>query len=334
MERLKYQMKNIRRDKMCILTFLLPIVVGIAIHFLSDLSLQNIGGTSFAGLKGNLSEEIVLWLEQIGTYTEYETLDALEIAINEPSTQMIGVLENGHGLHTLLSGDELEVNKIIGNTLPSLYQNRENITGAKTTLIPLKTDNSGIKSLFIAITLVTAMFMGCTFNAMNMIAEKEDGISFINQILPMSAKTYIIQKTALGFIGGFLSTLITALICIRINPMQIIPFMIIMILSAYIAALIGLYIGRHSEGLMIGLVYIKMIMIVFLAPPILVYITVSPSSPVFYLSYILPSSATFYALMDILSGQSQDLWVAIIILLSHSVLWSIVYLLVERHHRL
>lgn len=329
MDSLKYQIKNIRRDKMCILTFLLPIVVGIAIHFLSGVSFQNIGETAFGGVKNDLSKKTVLWLEQNGTYTEYETLAELKNAVNQPSTQMIGVLKNGDGLRTLLSGDELEVNQIIGNTLPSLYKNRENTDDFKTTLVPLKTDNSGIKSLLIAITLVTAMFMGCTFNAMNIIGEKEDGISFINQILPMSVKTYIIQKTALGFIGGFISTVITALICIRLNLMQIIPFIIIMILSTYISALIGLYIGRHSEGLMIGIVYIKMIMILFLAPPILVYMVVSPNSLLFYLSYILPSSATFYALMDMLNGQSQDLWIAIVILFSHAVLWSIVYLMME-----
>lgn len=67
-----------------------------------------------------------------------------------------------------------------------------------------------MKSLLIVITLVTAMFMGCTFNSMNMIGEKEDGVSLVNQILPMDARTYIFQKLALGCIGGIASTLATA----------------------------------------------------------------------------------------------------------------------------
>lgn len=41
MEKLKYQLKSIRRDKMCILTFLLPVVVGIVIHLLSGFSFQS-----------------------------------------------------------------------------------------------------------------------------------------------------------------------------------------------------------------------------------------------------------------------------------------------------
>ncbi len=31
-----------------------------------------------------------------------------------------------------------------------------------------------------------AMFMDCMFNAVNMIAEKEDGVALVNEILPMS----------------------------------------------------------------------------------------------------------------------------------------------------
>lgn len=329
MRSLKYQLKNIRKDKMCVLTFLLPIVVGIAINFLSGMSFQNIGEISFAGLKNDLSEETILWLKQNGTYAEYDTITELENAVNEPSSQIIGVLKNGNSIRTFLSGDELEVNRIAGNTLPQLYQNRDTTTDFRITKIPLETNNDGVKAILIAITLVTAMFMGCTFNAMNIIGEKEDGISFINQILPMTVKTYVIQKTALGFIGSFISTVFTALICMKLNVAQIIPFIIIMILSTYISSLVGLYIGRHSEGLMVGIVYIKIIMILFLAPPILIYLTVSSESPLFFISYLLPSSATFYGLMDMLIGQSKNLWIVITVLLSHTVLWSVIYYLME-----
>lgn len=48
------------------------------------------------------------------------------------------------------------------------------------------------------------MFMGCTFNSMNIIGEKEDGIALVNQILPMNTRTYILQKLALGFGGNYI----------------------------------------------------------------------------------------------------------------------------------
>lgn len=49
------------------------------------------------------------------------------------------------------------------------------------------------------------MFMGCTFNSMNIIGEKEDGIALVNQILPMNTRTYILQKLALGFGGNYIN---------------------------------------------------------------------------------------------------------------------------------
>ena len=41
-------------------------------------------------------------------------------------------------------------------------------------------------------TLITAMFMGCTFNAMNIISEKENGVTLVNEILPMTSRQYVI----------------------------------------------------------------------------------------------------------------------------------------------
>jgi hypothetical protein len=80
------------------------------------------------------------------------------------------------------------------DTLSQLYENRGKEFEYDRTVVPVPNDNDGLKSLLIVITLVTSMFMGCTFNAMNNIAEKEDGVAFINRILPMTTKTYMMQK--------------------------------------------------------------------------------------------------------------------------------------------
>lgn len=330
MRNIKYQLKNIRKDKMCIMTFLLPIIVGIAINLLSDFNFQNIGETAFASYKNNLSQETISWLNKNGSFKEYNNLKELNAAINEPSTQVIGVIEENGNISTIISGDELKINKTIAKTLPRLYMDKSSISSIEVNKVDPKSNNDGLKSILISITLVTAMFMGCTFNAMNIISEKEEGIYLINKILPMTSKTYILQKTALGFIGGFISTIITAFICVHLESSQIIPFIIIMVLSTYISALIGLYIGKYSEGLMVGIIYIKIIMILFLAPPIIIYMMVSQNSPIFYLSYLLPSSATFYGLMDLLSGNAQNLLSVIFVLSLHSILWSLMYIFIEK----
>ncbi len=327
---IKYQLKSILRDKMCILTFLLPIIVGIAINLISGVSFQSMSEISFGVLKNNISAETAVWLQSSGNVTEYETLSVLHDAINNPSTQMIGVLEVENTIQTLLSGDELSVNRVIADTLPQVYQSREKINDFKITLVPAIRNNDGLKSLLIVITLVTAMFMGCTFNAMNIISEKENGVEWINQVMPMSTKTYVIQKTFLGFIGGTVSTIATALICMRIEWIQAVPFLIIVFLSAYISALIGLFIGHFSEGLMVGIVYIKIVMILFLAPPILFYLILPSDSIAFWISYLLPSSATFYGVMDLLNGRITNMIPVLIVLLAHSILWSSIYVLIRK----
>ena len=330
MKGLKYQLRSIRRDKMCLLTFLLPVIVGIAINLLSGVSFQTMGETTFGVVGSNITDDTVEWLQNNGVVVSYETRDELEAAVNNPSTQMIGVWQTGNMIQTFIAGDELAVNKVIANTLPQVYENRATQLTITRTIIPVVTDNEGLKSLFIVITLVTAMFMGCTFNAMNIISEKEDGIEFINQVLPVSMTSYIIQKTLLGFIGGTVSTIITALICMRIQAAQVLPFLLIVLLSAYISALIGLFIGYYANGLMVGIVYIKIVMILFLAPPIFFYLTVPSDSIVFRLSYFLPSSVTFYGVMDLINGQTKEIGSYALALLIHAVSWSVVYKLIRK----
>lgn len=331
MKGLKYQLKSIRHDKMCILTFLLPVIVGIAINLLSGMSFQSMSENTFGVLENRMAADTVEWLQAGGTVAQYKTLDELQNAVNNPSTQMIGVLQNGDTIQTILSGDELEVNKVIANTLPQVYENRAAQRSITRSIIPAVSDHEGLKSLLIVITLVTAMFMGCTFNAMNIIREKEDGIEFINQVLPMTTKSYVVQKTLSGFIGGSVSTIVTAFICMRIEAVQLLPFLLIVLLSAYISALTGLFIGYFSAGLMAGIVYIKIVMVLFLAPPVFFYLVIPDNGIIFRLSYLLPSSATFYGVMDLLKGRTEEIIPVLLVLLIHAVLWSMVYKLIRKN---
>lgn len=321
MKGLTYQLKNIWRDKLCILSFLLPVIVGIAINLLSGVSFSSLSETAFYIMEGDLSTETVEWLQTNGSVTIFTDIASLKSAINAPATQAIGVLKDGDAIKTLLSGDELKINAIVASTLPQLYAKRDNIASAKITITSVMNSNDGLISLLVVITMVTAMFMGCTFNAMSIVGEKEDGIAFVNEVLPMTKREYVIQKITLGFVGGVVSTVLTACVCMRVSPAQALPLLLIILLSAFIAALVGLLIGRLSNGLMVGIVYIKMVMIIFLAPPILFYLTVPSDSIGYALSYLLPSSATFYGLMGLLDGQTGGLCLNIIILLAHCIIW-------------
>ncbi len=329
MKGLKYQLKNIRRDKMCILSFLLPILVGLAINLFSGVNFSSLSETSFCVVKNDLSENTIEWLQTIGNVTVLPDMASLKNMVNDPATQAIGVLQDGNRIKTLLSGDELQINTVIGNTLPQLYDERENAASSKVTIIPAADNSDALKSLLIVITMVTAMFMGCTFNAMNIIGEKEDGISLINEVLPITKREYVAQKITLGFAGGILSTLITVCVCMKIAVSQIIPLLLLVVLSAFVAALAGLFIGRFSSELMVGIVYIKIVMILFLAPPILFYLVVQSDSALFAISYLLPSSATFYGLMNLLTGTAQNIEVNLIVLFVHCIVWFLLFLLID-----
>lgn len=333
MKGLWYQLKNIRRDKLCILSFLLPVLVGLAISLLSGVSFSSLGETAFYVIENDLSNESIEWLQTNGSVTLFEDIVSLKNAVNNPATQAIGVLQDESGIRTLLSGDELQINTVIGNTLPQLYAERNSIASAQISIIPIAENSDALKSLLIVITMVTAMFMGCTFNAMSIIGEKEDGISLINEILPMTKTEYVAQKITLGFIGGVISSVLTAAICMKVSASQILPLLLLIILSAFVAALVGLFVGRLSSGLMVGIVYIKVVMILFLAPPILFYLTVPSGSILHTLSYLLPSSATFYGLMDLLNGQTQGIRVNIIVLFVHCISWLLLFFGVEQCKR-
>ena len=327
---LKLQFKAIRHDKLCILTFLLPIIVGLAINLLGDMDFSSVAEPSFGIVKDDLSEETIAWLYENGTVAVYKDTEALRAAIIDPSTQTVGVMSDGTEIQVFRSGDEMQMYAVIADVLPQLYTQRNAATEYRQVLIPSESGNDILKTLLVVITMVTAMFMGCTFNAMNILSEKEDGIVYINEILPMSRRQYIKQKIAIGFLGGILSTIITAFVCIRLSAIQILPTILLISLSAFIASLTGLLIARFAGGLMVGIAYIKIVMIMFLAPPIFFYLIIPSGSILHTISYVLPSSATFYGLIGILEGNA-DFGTEIAALIIHSVLWLSLYVITTKH---
>ena len=170
------------------------------------------------------------------------------------------------------------------------------------------------------------MFMGCTFNAMNIISEKEDGVAFINEILPMTPSQYIFQKVVVGFLFGSLSSIVTACICFRLSWQNFGLMLVLIVLSSFVAALIGLFIGKLSEGLMIGVVYIKIVMLLFLAVPILCGL-IGASGPLAVLCNIVPSHPAFDGIMALSAGNMGTAIKDIGILAIHCAAWFALYVL-------
>lgn len=333
MKGLRYQLKSVLKDKFCLMSFLLPIIVAVALTFAGSIDLSSLGELHFGVLENNLSVQTVTWLERYGPVTTYSTREELMDAINEPSTNLIGVETDGDSIKTILSGDELDIFRQTADTLPALYEQRDMARQVKVQIMERPNMMAGFQDMFAAITLIVAMFMGCTFNAMNIVSEKEDGVAFINEILPMTHSRYIMQKLIIGFLCGCLSSIITACICFQLSLHNTALMLVLIVLSAFVAALIGLYIGRFSEGLMVSVVYLKIVMLLFMAVPILSFLLGSGNSLLSAICYLVPSQATFEGIMSLSGGSSATITKDILILTAHCAAWFLLYIALSVRRR-
>lgn len=333
MKGLIYQLKSVRKDKFCMMSFLLPVVVAVALNFVGSIDLSSLGEFQFGVVAHDATSEMENWLEEYGSVTVYQTREKLILAIYEPSTNLIGVERNGNGIRTIISGDELGTWQQTANTLPALYEQR--VTSAQTSMQVLERPDilAGYQNIFIAITLIVAMFMGCTFNAMNIISEKEDGVALVNEILPMTSRQYMMQKIFVGFVFGCLSAIVTAAICFRLPTAGVAVMLALIVLSAFVSALIGLFVGRISDGLMVGVVYIKIIMIVFMAVPILYYLAGTGNKVLSYICYLIPSSATFEGIMDLANGGIVIAGKDMVILVAYCIFGLLAYLFISERQK-
>lgn len=329
MRGLIYQLKSVWKDKFCIMSFLLPIIVACALNFIGGIDLSPVSEFHFGVLEHDLSAQTVSWLESYGSVAIYESQEALISAVNEPSTYMIGVKADGNSIQTMISGDELDIFRQTADTLPALYMGRERTEQTNITVLERPDMMAGFQNIFIAMTLIVAMFMGCTFNAMNMISEKENGVDLVNQILPMTQSGYVMQKIYVGFIGGCLSAVLTACCYFRLPVWNGLLMLVLIILSAFIAALIGLFIGRFADSLMVGVVYIKIFMIIFMAVPLVSYL-LGASGLISVLCYFVPSSASFEGIMSLADSDKPMITKDIFILMAHCIIWFALYLSISR----
>jgi hypothetical protein len=106
----------------------------------------------------------------------------------------------------------------------------------------------------------------------------------------------------------------------------------LILLSSFVAALIGLFIGRLSDGLMVGVVYIKIIMLVFIAVPILCAL-IGVSGPMAVICNIVPSRPAFDGIMAMSAGNMGTAWADTGVLALHAAAWFALYALLSRRRR-
>lgn len=332
MKGIQYQLKSILKDKFCLMTFLLPIIIAVVLNFMGSIDLSSLGELHFGVMKNDLSYQTITWLERYGPVTSYETSKELIDAINEPSTNIIGIKKDRVSFITMIAGDELDIYQKTAALLPSLYEWRSDTEQVKILTLERPDILESLKGIFIPAVLIVAMFMGCTFNTMNIIAEKEDGVAFINEILPMTSRQFILQKIIIGFLCGSLSSIVTACICFQLSLQNAGMMLILIILSSFVAALIGLFIGKFSNNLMVGVVYIKIVMLLFIAVPILC-VLVEIKGPLSFICYLVPSQPAFEGIINLSSGTQMTAIKDIIILFAHCIVWFLLYIFLSAHQK-
>lgn len=332
MKGIQYQLISVLKDKFCLMTFLLPVIAAAALNFMGSIDMSSLGELHFGVLENDLSPKAVTWLKRYGPVTFYEASEGLTAAINEPSTNVIGVKADGESIKTAIAGDELDIYQETAATLPSLYERRAKAKQVEILTLERPDILESLQGIFIPAVLIAAMFMGCTFNAMNIISEKEDGVAFVNEILPMTPSQYVVQKVVVGFLCGSLSSIVTACICFRLSWQNAGMMLALIILSSFVAALIGLFIGKFSDSLMVGVVYIKIVMLLFIAVPILCAL-MGVSGPLAVICYLVPSRPAFEGIMDLSAGSGAVAAKDISILFAHCIGWFLLYIGICLHQR-
>lgn len=348
MRGIRFQLKSIFQDKFCLMTFFLPILVAAALHFMGSIDMSALGELHFAVIEEELSPQTITWLKRYGAVDICESLEELEELVREPSTNVIGVKrgagdepgiqtvivedepekiegkERESGIRTVIAGDEMEIFQQAAATLPALYEQRKEAREMEVLIRSRPDVLKRFQDLFIPAVLMTAMFMGCTFNAMNIISEKEGGVALVHEILPLTTGGYILQKITAGFVCGCLSSLITACICFRPSWESAGVLVILIVLASFVSAVMGLFIGRYSSGLMTGVVFIKIVLLLFLAVPLLCALLGVEGLPA-VLCNMVPSQPAFAGLLEIAAGNSGPAWRDAGLLAVHGAVWFSLY---------
>ena len=323
------QLKTTMRDKMSLLSFFLPIIMAILLNFISEVNINSVTEIKFGVVADELPVKVVSRLEAIGNIESYEMIGELHSAVIEPSDELMGVTIADESVEVLLSGDETMATKSYGENLLGILNTDEEfkVNGTKSTNYLEE-----FRSLLYSVVIIMAIFIGCTFNSMNMVSEKEDGTINIYSVLPIGRTAYIEQKTILGFVLSILLSMITALFCVG-NLTEFVLISVVAILASFFTSLLGLLIGKISKDLIVALSYIKLFMIFLMAVPIVIYIFLKDYSLAFLFN-IIPSYPVFLGIMNILNGSYREGILNILILLVYVISVVVIYFLINRFKKL
>ncbi|MDO5715914.1 MAG: ABC transporter permease [Tissierellia bacterium] len=303
MKNLIIQLKTVFRDKISILSFLLPIIMAILILNVEFINIKNMEELNFGVIKNELNEKEIQILESIGHINFFKDRKKLYSSINEPNTETIGIIKANNDIQIIISGDESKRHKEISKSIPQIL-NQELEIDIREEKIEAKSPILEFKDIIYSMIILMSLFLGCTFNVMNIVSEIEEGIININRTLPMKFDKFLHHKILLSFIITTVLAMITTIILTNIQ--LLLKLMVIIILTSFISAILGLFIANFSDNYIIAITNLKLILTIFIALPIIIY-AFFEDSKFSYLFYILPSYPVFQGILKVMNLETIDI---------------------------
>lgn len=310
------QLKNVIKDKLVLMSMLLPIVL---VAILRIYTPNTIIDNQIVLIDNNVPNITMEKLNKVTNIVVVKNKDQLYEKVLHTKDDIIGIImsDDTEEYEFIIQGNETTRVKTFIEVVATYLNREEDVSSFKNLILPHK--STDMYNFIVVLIILIALFMGCTYNGFNIVAEKEEGIQYINQILPMTEKMYMIQKIMLGCIGSIIITMITLLIAV--TKIYWISVIILTIISSFLASMIGFYLGTLSKNLMSVIINTKVILLVFIFIPVINFMMPYKSPLVKGIFYLVPSFSIFNGLWIIIAEYNfEKLIYNIAIIIAHSVL--------------
>ncbi len=336
---LTYQFKYLLTDKVVLIGMLLPLVLALGVRFIpADILSQSVSLQTVM-VQNSLDAELQDWLEANTSLVIVDSHDQLTSLVLVPSTEVVGVvppvkpidtksvpndLEPMYQVSLILAGDESSYTKSFVNNFHDLITLPIEENPYVMALEDQKDQFVWLRQFFIAVVLLTACFIGSSFNAITMVSEKESGVFIVHGVLPLGRFDFVLQRIVLGFVVSTVVVLLTWIIMLGVGVNIIVAFPLLL-LASYFSAILGLYIAHGAKDYLGVIVTIKFVLILFLAIPIVGVLVGTGTSWYPWVYWIMPSVPVFQAITQF-TGSFDVAYVQNLgVLLLHCMLWTLIY---------
>ncbi len=178
--------KMMLKEKIVIISLLLPIALALGAKIYLPYSVVE---TKIGVVNELVDVETINDLSRFADVELFDNVDLLKAKILDSSDELIGLVKEGGNYRILLQGNEKTITKKYAEILIKFINGRISLDDV--IVLEYSDGKFNIATFLNVIILMIALFMGSVINAFNIVAEKENGVIKINDILPISSTKYL-----------------------------------------------------------------------------------------------------------------------------------------------